>query len=110
MVFELIIASVLIAFGIYTIYRSIDEGISDQKIAFILLVGIVAIIFGLWLLLVTYTLAVLLKKLAGLIISLIGLFLVVGFPDIKIYQHGFGITGIFIGLIVLIFGILLLIF
>ena len=111
MVFEIILAAVLIAFGLMTVYFIIDTGVSDQKLMGILLLGLLCIGGGVYVLLQALTLAVILKKLAGLVLILVGLFFIIGFPDIIDYQpSNFGRAGIFIGIVLMVIGIWLLFF
>lgn len=111
MVFDIIGAAVLMAFGILAVYFSIDSDLRDAKFLLILLIGIAAFIAGGWILVTKITLAVLLTKIAGIILFLLGLFLIVEFPDITQYQvAGFSKTGVFIGIVFFIIGVWLLIF
>lgn len=111
MVFEIIVAAVLIAFGLLSIYFSIEENVGDNKLMLILVIGILSVVAGLWLIVVKITLAVILKKIAGLVLTGFGLFMVISFPDITDYQlQTFSFSGVFIGLIVLVIGVYLLLF
>ncbi len=111
MVFEIIAAAVLIAFGLLSIYFSVNEGASDEKMLAILAIGAAALLLGLWILITKLTLALLLRKLGGLLLTLVGGFLVFGFPEIGDYQRfGMSKAGIFIGIIVLIIGLYYLFF
>ncbi len=111
MVLDIIAAAVLMAFGILAIYFSIDSDIHDSRFLLILLLGLAAFIGGGWILVAKITVAVLLTKIAGVILLLLGLFLVVEFPDITQYQvQGFSKTGVFFGIVFFIVGIWLLIF
>ena len=111
MVFEIIVAAVLIAFGMLSIYFSIEENVGDNKLLLILVIGILSVVAGLWLIVVKITLAVILKKIAGLVLTGFGLFMVISFPDITDYQlQTFSFSGVFIGIIVLVIGVYLLLF
>lgn len=112
MVLEIIFAAVLIAFGIISILFSINEEVNDKQLLGILLLGIAAIVGGGWIILTHVTLWILLAKLAGLILAGIGLFLIIGFPDVEPdYQlKGMSNTGVFIGVVLLIIGAYLLFF
>src|SRR3990167_5553381 len=111
MVFEIIIAAILIAFGVMTIYFSIEEGMSDAKLMGIFILGLLAVGGGMFILVRTLTLIVILKKIAGLILGAAGLFFILGFPDVKDYQReGMGKAGIFIGIVLLVIGVWLLFF
>ncbi len=111
MVLELIAASVLLAFGIVAIYFSFEEAKNDKTMSVVLIVGVLAIIAGGWLFISQLSIAVVLRKIAGLVLAVIGGFLVFGYPGSSDYQKsGFAVTGIFIGMVVLIFGLFLLFF
>jgi len=106
-----IASALLLAFGILAIFFSLNEVENDRKLLKILVLGIVCIAAGGWYLVSAITLIVLLTKLAALIIAVIGLFLIVGFPDVGDYQiEGFSKTGVFIGLVMLIIGAYFLFF
>ncbi|MBI3190362.1 hypothetical protein HYZ41_01515 [archaeon] len=111
MVLDIIGGAVLLAFGILSVYYTIDGDLKDEKFLIILLIGIAAIVGGGWILITRITLATLLTKIAGLILIVIGIFMAFEFPDVSDYQDAdMSKTGIFIGLIFLIVGIYLLIF
>ncbi len=111
MVLEIILAAVLIAFGILSIYLSVEKDVNDKNLIIIILVGIAAIIGGGWIIFTRISLFVLLAKLAGLILAGVGLFLILGFPETSDYQRpGMSSLGVFIGLILLIIGAYLLFF
>ncbi len=111
MVLDVLGAAVLIALGIVAIYFSVEGGIKDRELTVILFLGILAVAGGLWIIIAKLTLMLILKKLAGLILAGIGLFLVIGFPDLMYYQSfSIGRSAILIGLVMLIFGLYLLLF
>ena len=111
MVLEILFAAVLIAFGVMAIYFSVGEGINDTRLIVILLIGVLCILAGSWIIINTITLAVLIRKLAGLALAGFGLFMIVGFPDIEEYQpFSMGRVGILIGIIALIVGAYFLFF
>lgn len=111
MVVEVIVGAVLVAFGFFAIFIGAGEGFDDHKLLIVLLLGILAVIAGSWMIISTLTLGVLLRKIAGLVIGGIGLFLIFGFPDSSDYQTGeMAFTGIFIGLIMAIIGAYFIIF
>lgn len=111
MVFEIVIAAILIAFGIMTVYFSIEERISDPKLMAIFVLGLLSVGAGIFVLVKALTLIVILKKIAGLALGAAGLFFVLGFPDIVDYQReGMGRAGIFIGIVLLVLGVWLLFF
>jgi uncharacterized membrane protein HdeD (DUF308 family) len=106
---EIILAAVLLAFGILTIYFTIESRARDPKLMLILVLGAICIIAGSWILISSLTLGLILKKLAGLGLIGFGLFMVIGFPDVTDYQRaGVGKAGVFLGLVVLIIGFYLL--
>ena len=112
MVLEIIAAAVLIAFGLFTIYMSAESSLNDKNIIVVLLLGIAALIAGGWIILTHITLAMILTKLAGLILLGAGFFLIFGFPDVmgEYQPEGMSRAGIFFGLILLIIGAYLLFF
>ncbi len=111
MVLEIVAAAVLIAFGILSIYFTISSDVKDLQLMLILVIGAVSVILGIWIIISTLTLGVVLKKLAGLVISLFGVFLVIGFPDVAEYQQaGFSKAGIFLGIVLTVIGAYLLFF
>ena len=112
MVLEIVLAAVLIAFGIVSIYFTIESDANDKKMVIVLLIGAAAIIGGAWIILIHVSLAVLLTKLAGLILAGIGVFLIFGFPDImgEYQRESMSKAGVFFGLILMIIGAYLLFF
>lgn len=111
MALEILIAAILIAFGLLSIYFSIEEGMSDNRLILILVIGILSVAAGLWLIFTKISLALILKKLAGLLLAGFGLFMILGFPDIPDYQYqGMAFSGIFIGIVVFVVGAYLLLF
>ena len=108
---EILFGGFLIALGFCVIYFSTDAKMSDSKLSMYMLLGIAAIIGGAWIILTRITLTVLLIKAAGLILALVGFFMVFKFPDVSDYQSGnMARTGVFLGIIVFILGIYLLFF
>src|SRR3989338_2691139 len=112
MVLEIVLAAVLIAFGIASIYFTIESKANDRKMIIVLLIGAAAIIGGAWIILTNVTLFVLLTKLAGLILAGIGVFLIFGFPDImgEYQRESMSKAGVFFGIIFLIVGAYFLFF
>ena len=112
MVLDIIAAAVLLAFGILSIWFSFESDLNDKNLILVLLVAVAAIIAGGWIIITKLTLALVLTKLAGLVLAGIGLFLIIGFPDVNPdYQRvRMSKAGIFIGLILLIIGAYLLLF
>jgi hypothetical protein len=109
---DIIAAAVMLSFGILAIYFSLEKGASDQDLLIALLLGVAAVVGGGWIILTKLTLAIILTKLAGLIILGLGVFLIFAFPDVSPdYQPwGMGVTGVLIGIILLIIGGWLLFF
>lgn len=108
---DIIAAAIMISFGLLTVYFSLNKAEKDTDLIIALLVGIAALVGGGWIILTRLTLALILTKLAGLILLGIGAFLIFGFPDVTEYQpETFSNTGIFIGIIFLIIGAWLLFF
>src|SRR3989338_5905239 len=111
MVLEIIIGAILVGFGIMTIYFSIGEGIGDPKLMGILVLGLIATGAGIFVLVKELTFIVIIKKLTGLILGAVGLFFILGFPDISDYQRpGMSKAGIFLGIFLTVTGIWLLFF
>lgn len=111
MVLEIVGAAVMIAFGLLAVYLSIEGGKGDSKLIIIMLIGIALIVGGGWIIATRISLALLLAKIAGLILLAIGFFLIWGFPDSPDYQHrGMANTGVFLGIVLFIIGIYLLVF
>ncbi len=111
MVVEIIIAAIMIAFGVLSIYKSIEDGKFDRQLGIVMLIGIAAIIGGIWIIVTRLTVIMILTKLAGLVLLGIGIFLVVGYPETNEYQAaGFTTGGVFIGIVFLILGAYLLFF
>jgi len=109
---EIILGAILLAFGFLSIYWSIEENdFDDRRMSVVLLLGIICIIAGGWIIFSRISLWLILQKIAGIILALVGFFLVTGFPDVTDYQpEGMGKAGILIGLILLIIGIYLIFF
>jgi heme A synthase len=109
MVFELILGAVLIAFGVMSIYFSIEQKLNDKNLVFILILGLVSVIIGGWIFASKLTLDFVLRKIGGIILTLFGAFMVLGFPDINDYQKdGMSKAGILFGIIIGILGLWLL--
>ena len=110
MVFDIIIASILIAFGILIILFSIELGFDDQKSIAILILGIFSIFIGAYIFFLKVDLIFVLRKIGGTLTTLFGLFMIIGFPDALSHQKiGFSKLGVLIGLVSTIVGIWLII-
>lgn len=111
MVLEIVIAAIMIAFGVLAIYFSAEEGFGDSRMLAILIIGAVLIVGGGWIIATRITLATLLAKIAGIIFAFFGFFLIWGFPDMTQYQReGMGKAGIFLGVVFFVVGLYLLLF
>ena len=84
---------------------------SDVKLMLIIVLGAVCIGVGGWNLILKVTLGLIIKKIAGLVLAGIGLFLITGFPTTSDYQpHDMSRAGVLIGLILFILGVWWLLF
>lgn len=111
MVLEILVAAILLAFGLLSIYFSIEEGISDNRLILIMIVGVLSVTAGLWLIFTNVALVLLLRKIAGLLLAAFGLFMILGFPDITDYQYeGLALSGVFIGIVIFVVGAYFLLF
>ena len=111
MVLEIIGSAILIAFGLFSIFISIEGKVSDPRLMIILLIGVGCVIAGSWIIIETLTLAIVIRKIFGIILAAVGLFLLIGFPDIKDYQRPeMSRLAIFMGLFIIIVGIYFLLF
>ncbi|MBI4014767.1 MAG: hypothetical protein HY365_02330 [Candidatus Aenigmarchaeota archaeon] len=109
MVLEFIVAAVLLAFGFMSVYFSIEQRLADRNLMLFLLGGILCMAIGGWIVLSKITVGFLLKKIAGILLTAVGAFLVIGFPDVTDYQkEGMTKLGIFIGLVLGFLGVWLL--
>jgi len=108
---EIIVAAILIAIGIIAVFFSAESEKKDEKLLIVMIIGGISIVAGIWLIISTVGIFVIIKKIAGLLLLVFGGFMVLKFPDIDVYQpSGYAMTGIFIGIICAIIGIYLLIF
>lgn len=111
MVLDIIAGAVLLAFGFFVIYFSFESKNNDRSFLAVFVIGIVLVLVGGWIILTTITIEMLLRKIGGLILAIIGLFLLTGFPDIVDYQQkGMSKAGVFIGFILLIVGVYFFLF
>ncbi len=109
MVLEFIVAAVLLAFGFMCVYFSIEQRLKDKNLLIFLLGGILCMAIGGWIVMSKLTVGFLLKKIAGIFLTAVGAFLVMGFPDVTDYQkEGMTKLGIFIGLVLGFLGVWLL--
>ena len=108
---EIIGAAVLMAFGLLAVYFSLDGAGSDKNLFATTIGGLLAIIAGGWILITKLTLALILTKVAGLVLLGVGLFMIFGFPDSTDYQtEPMTMTGMLVGLVLAIIGGWLLFF
>ncbi|MEM7819755.1 MAG: hypothetical protein QXD48_02920 [Candidatus Aenigmatarchaeota archaeon] len=106
---DVVLGAVLLAFGLLVIYFSTEESKKEEQFLISLLIGIACVLAGGWIIITKITLALLLKRIAGLVFAGIGLFLIIGFPDAAEYQRiGMSKAGVFIGLIFFIIGLYLM--
>jgi len=107
-----IIASLLLAFGIFVLWNLFEAKKSDKDAFILLLISLALIITGGWLLYIaTPPFGFLTRKIIGIILTLIGGFLVFVFPGYSLYQlKSYTNAGILIGLFILIIGVYLLVF
>ncbi len=116
MVLDIIVAAILLAFGILVIYFGIsgEIALTDRRFMGALALGIVSVLVGSWLILSKITILLIITKLSGLLLLLFGIFLITGFPDMAEYQgyqnYGMSKAGIFIGIVILVLGAWLLFF
>lgn len=111
MVLEIIGASVMIAFGVLAIFFSIDSGVNDMKMFIIMIIGLMLMIGGGWIIVTSISLAVLLAKIAGILLIALGFFMLTGFPDLYEYQtREMTKAGVFLGVIFFVVGFYLLLF
>lgn len=107
---EVIIATILITFGFFSLYYLAKGDANETQALAVLLIGLLSIIVGGWIIF-TNLQEVIWIKVRGIISIIVGLFLLIKFPDVSQYQkEGFSLIGIFIGLVLLILGIYWLIF
>jgi len=106
---DIIAGAVLLAFGLLVIYFSTESSSSDNVYFISLLVGIACVIAGGWIILTHVTLALLLKRVAGIVLAAVGVFLITGFPDVADYQpKGMSKAGVLLGLVLIIIGLYLM--
>ncbi|MBI5347142.1 MAG: DUF308 domain-containing protein [Candidatus Aenigmarchaeota archaeon] len=103
---DIIIAAVLIAFGIIVLARITEAKYGDQRALLVLIIGISCILAGAWLILSAIgAVMFVLTKILGLLLLAAGIFYIGFFPDVKRYQReGMSNVGIFIGFILAIIG------
>jgi hypothetical protein len=110
MVLNIIAGSALLAFGIIVIFLAIEND-EDNDFLLHLLIGLAALIAGGWIILTKIGIALFLIKIAGLIVLCAGIFLTIQFPTTADYQKpSMSLTGVLIGIFMLIFGAYLLFF
>jgi hypothetical protein len=111
MVLDIIGGSVLLAFGIIIIFQTVESDNTEKDFLVHFLIGLAALIAGGWIIFTRIGIALLLIKLAGLIIAAVGFFLTIQFPTTEDYQkRSMSLTGVLMGIFMIIFGVYLLIF
>ena len=87
MVIESIVAAIFIAFGILLIMFSVEHGINDKQTMGVLILGILSSIAGGWIFFTFITLEFVIAKIVGVLMLLVGGFLIFGFPDASQHQR-----------------------
>ena len=108
-----LILSLLIGFGLFIIYILViknDKNFNDLNFQKNVIIGLILFGVGSYIIFSAIPSAVLTKKLIGLVLTLLGFFLVFKFPYTGEYNRGFEVTGIFFGVVILIVGLIMLIF
>ena len=103
-----IIGILLMAFGFYVLHQAIEKGREDRDVFLLLIVSIITISFGGIIFIKSIEFGLLIKRLVGLLSLLFGIFLVTIFPGTGYTYRGFKNLGIFLGLIISLFGVYLL--
>ncbi len=95
-----IIAILLISLGVWMILTW-DRGIDNKTLAIVLTLAIVFIFVGVKILFIGVSSALLLRRLTGIILGAIGVFFIIGFPDVVADYQSPGMTWLmtFIGII-----------
>lgn len=105
-----IIAAILIAFGIFLLYF-LDRDIEENKMYMVLFLGLGFVVVGIYALFYSVPVELLKKKILGLAMSVAGFWLVFKFPGAtEVQGEGFGLSGIIIGLVLMIVGLFLFMF
>ncbi|MCK5042572.1 MAG: hypothetical protein KAI51_01120 [Candidatus Aenigmarchaeota archaeon] len=108
-----LIPALMIGFGLFLIYIIViknDEKFNDFKVPKNIILALILIGIGGYVIFSSISSAVLMKKFIGLVLTLLGFFLVFKFPYMSEYNRGFEVTGIFFGVVILIVGLIVLIF
>ena len=104
------VAALLVGIGIFLLYF-LDRDIDDNKLYIALFTGIATLIGGVYLLFYSVPTEVIRQKVIGFILVLAGFWMVFKFPSAMDYQpEGMGLTGVLIGLVLLILGLYWFIF
>ena len=111
-IIDVIVAAILVAFGVLTIFFMSETKMNDTKATAMLIISVVLILIGGWLFISSVGIFFIIQKIIGLILLGVGIFMIVGFPGtMGEYQpKGMAKTGIFIGIILIIIGAYLLFF
>lgn len=108
-----LIPALMIGLGLFIIYIIViknSDKFNDFTVPKNIIYALILIGVGIYILFSSISSAVLIKKLAGLVLTLLGFFLVFKFPYTGEYNRGFEGTGIFFGVVILIVGLIMLIF
>lgn len=107
----ILLAAILLAFGIFILYKLFEEGKSDKATALLIILSLIFLITGGWLIFKNITIETIMRKLGGIVCVILGIFLVFKFPGHADYGiQEFIHASIIIGLILLIFGVWLTLF
>ncbi len=109
MIFEAA-GSVLVALGLLAIFLAFSSKKGDAHTIAVLVVSLFFIVAGGWLIIGSIGFYVLAKKAIGLLIVAVGAFTVFKFPSSFYQEEYFKAIAVFIGLILLIFGLYLALF
>ncbi len=107
---DILIAAVLIAFGVLVLWRVPESQFGDQQTIIVLIIGALCVVAGGWIIIAKAGAAMfVLAKLLGLILMGAGVFLVGLFPGLGgMQREGMTTAGAFIGFVLLIVGFYIL--
>ncbi len=108
-----LIPALMIGLGFFIIYILViknSDKFDDLRVPKNIIFALILIGIGSYVIFSAIPSAVLMKKLIGLVLTLLGFFLVFKFPFTNEYNRGFEATGIFFGVVILIVGLIMLIF
>ncbi len=106
----MIVAAILIAFGIFLLYF-LDRELEENKMYMVLFLGLALVALGIFTIFYAIPVELIKMKVLGLAMSVAGFWLAFKFPGAtEVQGEGFGLTGIILGLIILVIGLYLFIF